>query len=133
MCKILVIDDAKDNLTVFSILFKMIKIEHGFEYELFLLNPDEQNSIEEYVLKIEPDIIFLDIKLPKKSGIEIFDALRILGYEKPIIAQTASVTKTEVDVYKEIFNDGIVEKPVDDKKIISILSKHGFWEKENVK
>jgi CheY-like chemotaxis protein len=127
MYKIFVIDDELDNLTVFSILFKTIQIEHGIEYDLKLLSSKDLTDIETTILDEEPDLIFLDIKLPNRSGIEIYDALRTLGYSNPIVAQTASVTNSEVEVFLEIFTDGLLKKPIDDEKIVKILKKHGLW------
>ncbi len=133
MHKIFVIDDEEDNLRVFSILFKTLKLEYGFECDLYLIKPEDTEDLENKIMEINPDIIFLDIKLPSKSGIEIFDSLRMLGYNNPIIAQTASVTRNEVEVYSEIFSDGLLEKPISHEKIINALENHGLWIEKTIK
>lgn len=124
MWKIAVVDDEQDNLDVFKFLFRSIEKKNNIQFEKHFILHDTGCCKEDVILDIEPDIVFMDIKMAGLSGVEIYDRLRTLGYEKPIIAQTASVTSFEIEVYQEIFTDGILKKPLDEEQIEFFLKKY---------
>jgi len=125
MYKILVVDDDSDNLKVFEILFKTIEKRYNIKYELYKVEWKKEDKIEN-LLKMNPDIIFLDIKLPGISGIEIKRQLETWGYLKPIVAQTASATEKETSEYEKIFEDGVLIKPIAENKVVEFLKKYGI-------
>jgi CheY-like chemotaxis protein len=73
---------------------------------------------------IKPDIIFLDIRMPKKDGFET--AKIIKSNEKfkniPIIAVTAHAVKSEIDKFKGVFDDYLT-KPIIKSDLINAISK----------
>jgi CheY-like chemotaxis protein len=130
--KIFVIDDEEDNLIVFDLMFKSIEEYIPIKYQLFLIKYGTLD-LSCVVPKVNPDIIFLDEKLPESSGVEILDKMRLLGYKKPIVVQTSSVTNYEMAIYKEIFTDGVLIKPIDEDCLIGMLEKHGIIEERTTK
>jgi CheY-like chemotaxis protein len=115
--KILIIDDEKDMLIYLGTLFR----KAGYETE------SASNGEEGFKLakSFEPDLITLDIMMPKKSGLKAYTELRTSPETKtiPIIVLTG-LTKQE-DFFGDNLGDlprpeAIVEKPID---------REGFLEK----
>jgi CheY-like chemotaxis protein len=108
--RILIIDDEKDMRVYLSTLFR----KAGFETE------NAPNGEEGLCLakSFGPDLITLDIMMPKKSGLKAYTELRLSPETKniPIIVLTG-LTKQE-DFFGDNLGDlphpeAIVEKPID--------------------
>ncbi|MDR1018817.1 MAG: LytTR family DNA-binding domain-containing protein [Lachnospiraceae bacterium] len=93
-----------------GILFSIDTFSSGIE----LLNSDSQ--LEEFY-----DIIYLDIRMPKKDGMEVAKELRDIGFENEIIFNTKSRPEVfigyDVDAFHYIVKD---ETPVEKQKEIFI-------------
>ena len=81
-------------------------------------------EFESLILSVKPDIVFLDIKLPGASGLQIYEKLRASGFKNPIIAQTSSATSLEIDVYTEIFQNGVISKPIEENRVLALLIQY---------
>ncbi len=108
--KILVIDDEKDMRVYLSTLFQ----KAGYEVES-APNGDEGLSSAK---KNKPDLITLDIMMPKKSGVKAYRELRTSPETRdvPIIILTG-LTRQE-DFFGDQLGDipqpnAVVEKPID--------------------
>jgi len=81
--KVLIVDDEEKNIKYLSLILE----ESGFS-NIY----SAENGVEglEQVKKIRPDLIVLDIRMPKKNGIEVFNELkRAYAYKDiPIIILT---------------------------------------------
>ena len=108
--RILVIDDEKDMRVYLSTLF----MKAGFEVES-ASNGEEGLSAASAV---KPDLITLDILMPKKSGVRAYRELRSADETRdvPIIILTG-LTRQEDFFGEDIGNlpkpDAVVEKPID--------------------
>lgn len=60
----------------------------------------------------QPELVLMDMRMPKMDGYEAVQALRGDGYEGKIIALTASVTRGEESKSKEMGCDGVIRKPI---------------------
>jgi len=69
-----------------------------------------------------PEVILMDIQMPKMDGLQAYKVLRELGCEKPIIALTANAMTNEVDEYFSLGFDGYIQKPIDRKLMISTIA-----------
>jgi signal transduction histidine kinase/DNA-binding response OmpR family regulator/streptogramin lyase len=69
-----------------------------------------------------PEVILMDIQMPKMDGLQAYRILRELGCEKPIIALTANAMTNEVDEYFSIGFDGYIQKPIDRQLLISTIA-----------
>ncbi len=69
------------------------------------------------------DIIFMDIHMPIKSGVEACKEIRKMGYSGPIIACTANSDKEDYKIYAENGMNDILTKPFKRKDVGSILTK----------
>ena len=72
------------------------------------------------------DLIFMDIQMPVKNGMEATAQLRSLGYTGVIIACTANTDASDFNLYLNNGMDDILTKPFKRKNIQDMLKK---WEK----
>ncbi|HEX8923197.1 MAG TPA: response regulator transcription factor, partial [Patescibacteria group bacterium] len=103
MNKILIIDDDQGILEV----VKIILTDSG--YEVFAI--DDGENVMERVIKMNPDLILLDLWMPGISGKEVCLTLKSHSETKdvPIIMLSASVNTKEVA--EECKADGSLSKP----------------------
>jgi signal transduction histidine kinase len=82
-----------------------------------------QSAIE--IVKKNPDIdlILMDIKMPQMDGFEATKKIRSLGFNKPIIAQTAYFTREDVDIAGKSGVSELIAKPIDRKILLEILGR----------
>jgi len=72
----------------------------------------------------EIDLILLDINLPEVDGNEVVKEIRKKNKTIPVIAQSAYSMEKEIkDSMKYGFNDYIT-KPIDSKRLFSIMNKY---------
>lgn len=116
--RILIADDVADN----RILLSKILEKLGYEYDIAC---DGVECIEKYE-KEHYDLIFLDIKMPRKSGIEVVKEIRT-KYKSPknqikVVAITAFKYKEFFDDFHDIgFND-IITKPYTTEKVSNVIN-----------
>lgn len=113
--KIMVAEDNLINQKVAENIFK------NLGYSIEIAN-DGLEVIELIKLK-HFDIIFMDLEMPEKDGLEATIELRGLGYQLPIVAMTASASEA---VRKTSLKAGMNEyttKPVKSEIVIAILEK----------
>ncbi len=113
--KILVAEDNAINQKVAKTLFKNI----GYEVEF------AKNGIE-VIEKLGTgtfDIVFMDIMMPEMDGIQATVELRNRGYEIPIIAMTANISKDEKNSAISAGMNDYVTKPVRIDTVKKILIK----------
>lgn len=68
-----------------------------------------------------PDIIFMDIQMPKMDGIQACKAIKKINNEQIIIALTANVLAEQKKIYDELF-DGYLSKPMEKQELINLLN-----------
>ena len=69
----------------------------------------------------EYDLIFMDIQMPVKNGVEATVELRSSGYKGIIIACTANNDSNDFDAYKEAGINDILVKPFKSETVRTIL------------
>ena len=111
--KILVIDDEPD----IQDALKMILEYEGYRPLLALSGQEGIHLIEEE----QPDVIFLDIKMPNMDGSEVFEVLKKQGMVSPVvmISGHASIS-TAVDFIKRGAFD-FLEKPLERERLLVVL------------
>lgn len=83
----------------------------GFKIRCFESGMDALDGIEGF----DPDLILLDVMMPKMTGIETLCALRELPAcaETPVIFVTAKAQRHEIEHYMEVGAAGVIPKPFD--------------------
>lgn len=129
--KILMVEDSPSDadLTIEALkesklLIDMSLVTDGVEAIAFLRQEGK------YINEVLPDLILLDLNLPKKSGFEVLteikndEKLRVI----PVIILTTSDDEKDVnDAYSQYANS-YVTKPVDFKQFLEVVELiEDFW------
>jgi two-component system response regulator VicR len=118
--KILVVDDEKP----ISDIVKFNLTKEGYEvYTAY----DGEEALEK-VNEIEPDLILLDLMLPKMDGLEVCREVR-KNYDTPIIMVTAKDSEIDKVLGLELGADDYVTKPFSNRELVARvkanLRRHG--------
>jgi CheY-like chemotaxis protein len=112
--KILVVDDITHNRTL------VLTFLNRYNVELFEAENGEEAVAK--ALEIKPDLIFMDIRMPKMDGYEATRQIKSNAATAgiPVIALTASTMQDELSKVLSHF-DGYIQKPVHKKTLINEL------------
>jgi two-component system alkaline phosphatase synthesis response regulator PhoP len=109
--KILIVEDEPDMI---------LGLKDNFEFEGYevLTAADGAEGIEK-TREAKPDLLILDIMLPKLSGLEVCKTLRAEGYEAPILMLTARGQEVDKVVGLELGADDYVTKPFSIRELLA--------------
>ena len=113
--KILIIDDDVTALDIVDYLFE----EKGFE----VVRRADGVSALECVEEIEPNIILIDLMMPRMNGQECVRQIRSRGIKVPIVAFTAV---DDPEVHQEALDAGcnlVLTKPCKPKALVIEIEK----------
>lgn len=118
MKKILVVDDS---MLVTNVL--KVRLEH-VGYKVFFAH-DGHGAIEQVKIK-KPDIILLDLMLPKSGGLEVIKNLRLdkQNDKIPIIAMSANDSESYMNKSIKLGASAFVKKPIDFLEIETKISEN---------
>ena len=103
MAKILVVEDEKSICDI--IVFNLAR--EGYE----LLTAQDGARALELALGQSPDLVLLDVMLPKMDGFEVCRRLRAQGAEMPVIMVTAREDENDRVLGLELGADDYITKP----------------------
>lgn len=110
MKKILVVDDEKP----ISDIVKFNLAKEGYDvYTAY----DGEEALEK-VTEVEPDLILLDLMLPKMDGLEVAREVR-KTYDMPIIMVTAKDSEIDKVLGLELGADDYVTKPFSNRELVA--------------
>lgn len=118
MKKILLIEDNNNIIKVISLLLK----QEGFEMKV------EEDGVSgvETALEWEPDLILLDIKLPKMNGFIVCETLR--DNEKTentkIIIISAKAEEEDIQKANDLGADEYMIKPLEPNELLEVINRH---------
>ncbi len=112
--KILVAEDHPVNRKLLETFLRK------FGADVFLAK-DGQQAVEQILKTPEMDLIFMDIQMPVKNGIEATSEIRKNGYKGIIIACTANNDKDDFEAYKKTGINDIIVKPFKRETIRKLL------------
>ena len=107
-----------------KILNKLHVIKDGVEAMAFLRQEGK------YANAIRPDLILLDLNLPKKDGREVLAEIKSDSYLKRIPVVILTVSKLEEDIIKtyDLHANYYITKPIDlDRFIAVVRAIEDFW------
>jgi two-component system, chemotaxis family, response regulator Rcp1 len=84
----------------------------------------------QYVTAVRPDLILLDLNLPKKSGLEVLAEIKVDEQLKriPVVVLTTSQAEQDIMQSYNLHANAFVTKPVDLINFINaVKSIEGFW------
>jgi len=123
--KILIIEDEKE-------LISGLKLNLNFEGYDVIWALDGEEGLNK-ALKEAPDLILLDIMLPKKDGLDVCRDLRRQNVTIPIIMLTAKGEEVDKVVGLEIGADDYITKPFSVKELLARVKAHLRREKREEK
>ncbi|MCP4104285.1 MAG: response regulator [Desulfobacteraceae bacterium] len=90
-----------------------------------MIEADNGDMVLKLLESKKPDLIFMDLKMPGKSGFEVTETIKQDNELKdiPVIALTASAMKEDEQRIYSLF-DGYLSKPVNNRQLITELKKH---------
>lgn len=100
------------------------KVEDGIEALAFLRKQGNYTSVP------RPDLILLDLNLPKKDGREVLGEIKEDPNLRRIPVVVLTTSKTEEDIIKsyDLHVNSYVTKPVDLNKFLNVIrSIEDFW------
>ena len=111
MQKILVVEDEPDMI---------LGLKDNLEFEGYdvAVASDGQEGLD-LARAGNPDLILLDVMLPKMSGLDVCRSLRSLGADMPIIMLTARSQEVDTVVGLEVGADDYVTKPFSIKELLA--------------
>ena len=121
---IMIIDDEEDIRTYLSAVLE----DSGFQTCL----PEEEDNVVEALQRHQPDLVLLDIMMPRRSGISIFKDLRTTpGIDTIPVALMSGIERAARffnDEFKTLVEemdlkppDGFIEKPLQIKQLIEVI------------
>lgn len=113
---VLIIEDEPD---------MALGLRDNCEYEGYrvLVARDGEEGVRQ-ATEAAPDIILLDIMLPRMSGLDVCRALRKKGVETPIIMLTAKGQELDKVVGLEVGADDYVTKPFSIQELLARIRAH---------
>jgi len=116
MIRILIIEDEPD---------MVLGLRDNFELEGYevLVARDGDEGVET-AWQARPDLVLLDVMLPKKSGLEVCRELRARGFAEPILMLTARGQEIDKVVGLEIGADDYITKPFGLNELLARVRAH---------
>jgi CheY-like chemotaxis protein len=121
--KILLADDDPDVIEVVSIILE----DEGYE----IVTAKDGGEALEKIKSQEPDLVILDLLMPKVDGFAVFTALRDPAYERwskvPVIVLTSvreevSKRRYELETGRSMDYAAYLEKPADPDQLLETVS-----------
>ncbi|WP_261595076.1 ATP-binding protein [Pseudoalteromonas holothuriae] len=113
---VLVAEDHDDNRALFKRVIEQLGLE-------VLVAKNGEEAVE-MCLREYPDIVFMDIQMPKMDGVEALNLLHQSGFDQPVYALTANVMEHEIRSYLKVGFTGHLGKPLDRKMLVKVLQRH---------
>lgn len=114
--KILVVEDNLQSMKVVTMTLKY----HGYN----LVQASDGEQALEMAVKEKPDLIIMDIRLPKMDGMEVTQKLREIPAFKrtPILVLTAYAMKGDKEKFLAAGCDGYIPKPVNTRQLPGLVA-----------
>lgn len=120
-CRVLVVDDRRD----IRFLVKHLLSKAGATVEQA---EDGKAAIEQVSQALAgkhpiPDLILLDMQMPKLDGYQTAASLRKMGYKSPVIAITADAMHGDMERCLESGCDAYLSKPIDSPELFGLVQR----------
>lgn len=112
--KIILIDDDNDDAALFKDALELINPQIEF-----LHIPDF--SIDRFERELRPQLVFMDINMPRLNGFECLQQLRQNKYYSPVVMYSTSCSKENIDLALSLGADYYLCKPNSYSKLVALL------------
>ncbi|HEX4644273.1 MAG TPA: response regulator [Verrucomicrobiae bacterium] len=134
MRTILVAEDREDDVFLMQLAFKKAGskaalqfVANGVEALAYLKGDDKFADRTAFPF---PDLLMLDLKMPKKNGLEVLEAIRAdpLLKKLTVIIFTSSNQPRDIDLALELGANSYLVKPSDAKTLVTLLQRvEDYW------
>lgn len=129
---ILLVEDNPDDVELTQLAFKKnnfaneIKVVEDGQQAVDFLMGDEENGVEKYGF---PELILLDLKLPKLNGHEVLKVIKNskLTRRIPVVILTSSQEEEDIIKGYDLGANSYVRKPVDYKDFVDVVNNMGIY------
>jgi two-component system, chemotaxis family, response regulator Rcp1 len=109
--------------------------ENRVQINLYVARDGEEamaflNRIEPFEDAVRPDLILLDLNLPKKDGREVLEEIKCNPFLKriPVVVLTTSSAETDILKSYDLHANCFITKPVDLDQFLKVIkSIEDFW------
>ncbi len=115
MIKILVIDDEKPTLSMFRLFLK------AYGYDVYIAESGEKGM--EIFNKINPEIVFTDLKMPGIDGLEVLEKIRNSNIKSEVIIITGHGDMEKAVKALDLSASDFINKPVEREALNSALAR----------
>lgn len=114
---VLIVDDNEDNLNF------LVKLLEGHNIKTQTASNCEKAI--KLTLESQPDLILMDLKMPKLSGYQAAETIKANASTKdiPILAVSASIVDENTESFKKLF-ESFIPKPVNSELLFNSLMNH---------
>lgn len=115
---ILIVDDEPVWLKTLTAIMR----RHGYEVKGAASGADALQTLKVF----EPDLIFLDVRMPDMNGFDLLDNIKKLPKmsTKPVIVISGMDDFHARKVARDLGAVDYIIKPIDEKEVTSIIHKH---------
>ena len=115
--KILIVEDNPQNMRVGLMALR--------RYGYILLQATDGEEALQAAVRHKPDLIIMDMQLPKVSGLEVTGRLRKMAFFRrlPILAVTAYAMKGDREKAIEAGCDAYLSKPINTRELPEVVAK----------
>jgi len=117
----LIIDDSEIHLHILDSYLQAMDFKTYFAR-------DGQEGLEKFQI-VDPDYTFLDIVMPKKSGLDLLKEMKQVNPEAIVIIITSYNTQQNIKIAKDLGANWFLKKPFTKEKFIEIID---HFEKKTV-
>lgn len=129
--QILLVEDNEGDILLISealedakIINQMTSVKDGHRAIQYLSRSGE------YTNSVRPDLIILDINLPKKNGLEVLTFIKTSDHLRqiPVVMLTTSSSPGDIDTAYGKFANCYVTKPIGSDDFLKVISEiENFW------
>jgi len=115
--KILIVEDNPQNMALIEIILR--------DKSYTLLKAIDGEEALDVAVREQPDLIIMDIQLPKLSGLEVTRRLRQLSAFRrvPIVALTAYAMKGDKERFIAAGCDAYLSKPISTRELPKVIDR----------
>ena len=95
----------------------------GLGYEVPVVVPSGQEALEE-AERTRPDLVLMDIRMPKMDGLEATRQIRLFNKDVIIIAQTAYALNSDRQMAIDSGCNDYISKPIDKDELQGLIRKY---------
>ncbi len=121
MTKLLIVDDSQ-------LACKLVKQTSD---KLNNVEAEMSNSVDGAISLLSSqkfDCVITDLNMPEKSGLDLVTEARKFGIATPIIVLSSKANDELREQGKSLGANGVISKPITDKKLKAVLAEHTSWQ-----